>query len=129
LQVVKDVKIEKQEVEESKHRIDEEGGDLTKVPKELELDDTLEEKDADEDGEHPKLSKRKLKKLSRLSVAELKQLVTRPGKLLKPSCCIPFAHALTALNCLYNKLSSSKKRFNAKMKAFMYFESTRTFNL
>jgi len=84
---VKDVKIEKQEVEESKHRIDEDGGDLTKVPKELELDDTLEEKDKDEDGEHPKLSKRKLKKLSRLSVAELKQLVTRPGKNLnKPIC-------------------------------------------
>ena len=59
---------------------------MTKVPKELELDDTLEEKDDDEDGEHPKLSKRKLKKLSRLSVAELKQLVTRPGKNLKPSC-------------------------------------------
>ena len=57
-----------------------ENEDLTKVPKELELDDMLEKKEDDEDGEHPKLSKRKLKKLSRLSVAELKQLVTRPGK-------------------------------------------------
>merc|ERR1712142_1290582 len=46
-----------------------------KVPKLLEDDDLLE--DAAEAGE-PKLSKRKLKKLNRLSVAELKQLVARP---------------------------------------------------
>merc|ERR1719328_505688 len=40
----------------------------------------IEEKDEDADGEdgEKKLSKRKLKKLNRLSVAELKQLVTRP---------------------------------------------------
>jgi splicing factor 3B subunit 2 len=33
-----------------------------------------------DDGDQPKLSKRKLKKMSRLSVAQLKQLVFRPGK-------------------------------------------------
>merc|ERR1719228_1198142 len=47
-----------------------------KVPKLLEDDDMLED-DLTETGE-PKLSKRKLKKLNRLSVAELKQLVARP---------------------------------------------------
>jgi splicing factor 3B subunit 2 len=79
---VKDVKVEKQEVDDktSKYSGGDENEDLTKVPKELELDETLEKMDDDDDGEHPKLSKRKLKKLSRLSVAELKQLVTRPGK-------------------------------------------------
>lgn len=51
--------------------------ELTKAPKELELTENEEMKE--EDSEHPKLSKRKLKKLGRLSVAELKQLVTRPG--------------------------------------------------
>jgi len=55
--------------------------ELTKAPKELELDDNMDLKE--EDSEHPKLSKRKLKKLSRLSVAELKQLVTRPGRAKK----------------------------------------------
>merc|ERR1719410_3173101 len=45
-----------------------------KVPKLLEDDDMIEEAETDE----PKLSKRKLKKLNRLSVAELKQLVARP---------------------------------------------------
>lgn len=47
-----------------------------KVPKLLEDDDMLEE-EVLKDGE-AKLSKRKLKKLNRLSVAELKQLVGRP---------------------------------------------------
>ena len=38
----------------------------------------IEEKDDDEDDDDkPKLSKRKLKKLNRLSVAELKQLVSK----------------------------------------------------
>jgi len=50
--------------------------DLSKVPKLV--DEMIEEKDEDEDGEKTKLSKRKLKKLNRLSVAELKQLVQRP---------------------------------------------------
>lgn len=47
-----------------------------KVPKMLEDDDMLEE-EALMNGD-PKLSKRKLKKMNRLSVAELKQLVGRP---------------------------------------------------
>ena len=51
--------------------------ELKKVPKLLEEDDMLEPQDDDEDDDKPKLSKRKLKKLTRLSVAELKQLVTR----------------------------------------------------
>ena len=75
------MKVEKLEVDEKSSKYSAgDDADLTKVPKELELDETLEKMDDDEDGEHPKLSKRKLKKLSRLSVAELKQLVTRPGK-------------------------------------------------
>ena len=45
-----------------------------KVPKLLEDDDMVEEAEPGE----PKISKRKLKKLNRLSVAELKQLVARP---------------------------------------------------
>ena len=50
---------------------------LKKVPKLLEADDMIELKEDEDDGQS-KLSKRKLKKLNRLSVAELKQLVTRP---------------------------------------------------
>ena len=50
---------------------------MKKVPKLLEDDDMIEPKEDDDDGQQ-KLSKRKLKKLNRLSVAELKQLVTRP---------------------------------------------------
>jgi splicing factor 3B subunit 2 len=52
--------------------------ELKKVPKLLEADDMIEMKDDDDDDDKPKLSKRKLKKLNRLSVAELKQLVSRP---------------------------------------------------
>jgi len=54
--------------------------ELKKVPKLLEDDDMIEENEDEVEGEEgeKKLSKRKLKKLNRLSVAELKQLVTRP---------------------------------------------------
>jgi len=54
--------------------------ELKKVPKLLEDDDMIEEAEDEAEGEEgeKKLSKRKLKKLNRLSVAELKQLVTRP---------------------------------------------------
>merc|ERR550534_2647090 len=45
-----------------------------KVPKLLEDDDMLEDEGIDKPGD-PKMSKRKLKKMNRLSVAELKQLV------------------------------------------------------
>jgi len=48
-----------------------------KVPKTMEDDDMLDDDDEEKSGD-PKLSKRKLKKLNRLSVAELKQLVARP---------------------------------------------------
>ena len=50
--------------------------DTKKVPHMLEEDDMVEEEEPDENKD--KLSKRKLKKLNRLSVAELKQLVSRP---------------------------------------------------
>ncbi|XP_023726994.1 splicing factor 3B subunit 2, partial [Cryptotermes secundus] len=52
--------------------------ELKKVPK---LEDEYEEEEEEEEKkeeEKTKLSKRKLKKLTRLSVAELKQLVNRP---------------------------------------------------
>ena len=52
--------------------------ELKKVPKLLEADDMIEEKEDDDDDDKKGLSKRKLKKLNRLSVAELKQLVSRP---------------------------------------------------
>ncbi|XP_066903922.1 splicing factor 3B subunit 2 [Halyomorpha halys] len=51
--------------------------DLTKVPK-LPEEDDIEEGGEGKGDEKPKLSKRKLKKLTRLSIAELKQLVSRP---------------------------------------------------
>ncbi len=52
--------------------------ELKKVPKLLEADDMIEEKEDEETDGASKLSKRKMKKLNRLSVAELKQLVSRP---------------------------------------------------
>ena len=45
-----------------------------KFPKHDDDDDAIK----DEDSGHPTLSKKKLRKLNRLTVAELKQLVTRP---------------------------------------------------
>lgn len=51
--------------------------ELKKVPKLLEEDDMIEKLE-EEDDDKPKMSKRELKKLNRLSVAELKQLVSRP---------------------------------------------------
>jgi len=51
--------------------------EFKKVPKLLEDDDMLDDEVVNA-GDVPKLSKRKMKKLNRLSVAELKQLVSRP---------------------------------------------------
>lgn len=62
------------EKEEEERKMAEE---LKKVPKLAEDDDMVEPDDIGGDGS-AKISKRKLKKLSRLSVAELKQLVSRP---------------------------------------------------
>lgn len=56
---------------------DENPEEFKKVPKLLEDDDMLDDEVVNA-GDVPKLSKRKLKKLNRLSVAELKQLVSRP---------------------------------------------------
>ncbi|XP_065332657.1 splicing factor 3B subunit 2 [Cloeon dipterum] len=50
---------------------------LKKVPKPVE-DDEMEEQEKNNESGLSKLSKRKMKQLTRLSVAELKQLVTRP---------------------------------------------------
>lgn len=63
--------------DEVKNEVIQDPEEFKKVPKLLEEDDLLEEKE-EEDDSKPKLSKRKLKKLNRLSVAELKQLVHRP---------------------------------------------------
>ena len=59
-----------------KEDLDDKNEDMKKVPHMLEDDDMVEEEEPDENKD--KLSKRKLKKLNRLSVAELKQLVSRP---------------------------------------------------
>jgi len=72
-------KIEEEPKEETEVKKEEEikrEEEFKKAPKQMDDDDFLDDK-PDEDGEN-KMSKRKLKKLSRLSVAELKQLVTRP---------------------------------------------------
>ena len=60
----------------SKKESEDKSEDMKKVPHMLEEDDMVEEEEPDENKD--KLSKRKLKKLNRLSVAELKQLVSRP---------------------------------------------------
>merc|ERR1719452_102033 len=65
----KEAQAMKEEEEARKH-----AEQFKKVPKLLEDDDMIEEMETGE----PKMSKRKLKKLNRLSVAELKQLVQRP---------------------------------------------------
>ena len=67
---------EKEEKEKSEEEKKEE--ELKKVPKLLEEDDLIEP-EVEDDDDKQKLSKRKLKKLNRLSVAELKQLVSRSG--------------------------------------------------
>ena len=67
---------EKEEKEKSEEEKKEE--ELKKVPKLLEEDDLIEP-EVEDDDDKQKLSKRKLKKLNRLSVAELKQLVSRYG--------------------------------------------------
>ena len=50
--------------------------------------------DDDDDEDKPKLSKRKMKKLNRLSVAELKQLVTRYYLIYSHSLRTVFNHTL-----------------------------------
>merc|ERR1712226_364020 len=71
-EVKKDIKGADADKEDS----DDKNEDMKKVPHMLEDDDMVEEEEPDENKD--KLSKRKLKKLNRLSVAELKQLVSRP---------------------------------------------------
>lgn len=67
----------KAEEEEAKKRELQRNLELKKVPKFAEEED-LEEKKENADDDKPKVSKRKLKQLTRLSVADLKQCVARP---------------------------------------------------
>ena len=67
----------KAEEEEAKKRELQRSLELKKVPKFAEEED-LEEKKENADDDKPKVSKRKLKQLTRLSVADLKQCVARP---------------------------------------------------
>ena len=71
-----EIKKDKKGTELDKDEIEDKNEDMKKVPHMLEEDDMVEEEEPDENKD--KLSKRKLKKLNRLSVAELKQLVPRP---------------------------------------------------
>merc|ERR1719507_909160 len=68
--------------EDEKKMVEEEAArkhaeEFKKVPKLMEDDDMLDDEGIEKPGD-PKMSKRKLKKMNRLSVAELKQLVARP---------------------------------------------------
>merc|ERR1719225_1055345 len=68
--------------EDEKKMVEEEAArkhaeEFKKVPKLMEDDDMLDDEGIEKPSD-PKMSKRKLKKLNRLSVAELKQLVARP---------------------------------------------------
>lgn len=67
----------KAEEEEAKKKELQRMLELKKVPKFADEED-LEEKKENADDDKPKVSKRKLKQLTRLSVAELKQCVARP---------------------------------------------------
>jgi splicing factor 3B subunit 2 len=67
----------KAEEEESKKKELQRSLELKKVPKFAEEED-LEDKKDNADDDKPKVSKRKLKQLTRLSVADLKQCVARP---------------------------------------------------
>ena len=67
----------KAEEEEAKNKELQKMLELKKVPKFADEED-MEEKKENADDDKPKVSKRKLKQLTRLSVADLKQCVARP---------------------------------------------------
>jgi len=70
---------EKEETEEAKKDDEKEKEQKDKTEKEKEPKDEDDDDDEDkDDDEEKKISKKKLKKMTRLSVAELKQLVNRP---------------------------------------------------
>ena len=75
--IIDEKTIKKEEEEEAKKKELLRMVELKKVPK-FNDDDLEEEKKNDIDDDKPKVSKRKQKQLSRLSVAELKQCVARP---------------------------------------------------
>lgn len=70
-------KLEEKEAVIEESEVDEKN-DTSKKDKERLLDDDDEDMEDEKDDGKEKLSKRKMKKLTRLSVAELKQLVNRP---------------------------------------------------
>jgi len=71
------VDLEKQRAEREAERKKEELA-AVKPKKKKDSDEDSDDDDKKDDDDKPKISKKKLKKLNRLSVAELKQLVTRP---------------------------------------------------
>lgn len=75
--IVDEKTLKKEEEEEAKKKELQRMLELKKVPK-FDDEDLEEEKKENADGDKPKISKRKQKQLTRLSVAELKQCVARP---------------------------------------------------
>lgn len=75
---VEGVKVEEKVVEETKVKATGKAAELERLKARMFEDEEEEEKERLENSEKPKLSKKKLKQQTRLSVAALKQLVTRP---------------------------------------------------
>lgn len=73
-----EITVKKEEEEEAKKRELQRMLELKKVPKFNDDEDLEDEKKENGDDDKPKISKRKQKQLTRLSVAELKQCVARP---------------------------------------------------
>ena len=75
--IVDEKQMKQEEEEEAKKKELQRMLELKKVPKFNDEED-LEDEKKDEDDDKPKISKRKQKQMTRLSVAELKQCVSRP---------------------------------------------------
>jgi len=75
--IVDEKQVKQEEEEEAKKKELQRMLELKKVPKFNDEED-LEDEKKDEDDDKPKISKRKQKQMTRLSVAELKQCVSRP---------------------------------------------------
>ncbi len=73
-----EITVKKEEEEEAKKRELQRMLELKKVPKFNDDEDLEDEKKENADDDKPKISKRKQKQMTRLSVAELKQCVARP---------------------------------------------------
>ena len=77
IKIIDEKQVKLEEEEEAKKKELQRMLELKKVPKFNDEEDMEDEK-KDEDDDKPKISKRKQKQMTRLSVAELKQCVTRP---------------------------------------------------